>query len=97
DLIDQNGNDKSVEVSYSANTYLMNGYYYHGGIKHPDSAAIYFDGEPQGVYMEDGQTVWRLSDPLLEARHNGHANVLYADWHIGPAGEFTSDMSGIGN
>ena len=97
ELIDPDGNDVSVQVSYSSNTYLMNGYYHHSNIQHPDAVALYFDGEPQGTYMDDGETMWRLSDPLMEARHGGHANVLYADWHIGPAGEFTAEMAGVNN
>jgi prepilin-type N-terminal cleavage/methylation domain-containing protein/prepilin-type processing-associated H-X9-DG protein len=97
ELVDPDGNDVSVQVSYSANTYLMNGYYHHSGLEHPDRTALYFDGEPQGAYVNDGETTWRLSDPLMEARHSGHANVLYGDWHIGPADAFTADMTGINN
>lgn len=74
--------DVDMEISYSYNLMLYTEQVDYYELAHPDQTVVLFDGhqliEHQGQWHSDPD----FYENVLENRHNGGANHLFADFHV---------------
>ncbi|MDD5645258.1 MAG: prepilin-type N-terminal cleavage/methylation domain-containing protein [bacterium] len=74
--------NEEMEISYSYNLMLYTEGIEYYDLAHPDQTVVLFDGrqliEHQGQWKSDPD----FYENVLENRHNGGANHLFADFHV---------------
>ena len=80
--VDFDGEIREIDISYSYNLMLYTEKIDYYDLAHPDEIVVFFDAKDLIVHQGSWQSEPDFYENVIENRHNGGANHLFADFHV---------------